>query len=195
MTNLVMPAGLIATRRAMLTGTAKATLSATAVALLVGCESMAQDNKMADPAADVGILNVALGLEYQAIDAYNQGAGSKLLSQGMLDVAVGFQSDHKKHADALVATIKKLGGTAADPKPHYDVGAEKAKTETDVLMLALGLEKGASETYASVVPQFGNRDLAKVAAQLAATEAMHYSLLSFNLKLGTGIGPSGFFPA
>ena len=197
MSNLTIPTGLIASRRALLGGTGQAVLSATAVALLIGCESMAagSQSSAATVEADVNILNTALGLEYQAIDAYNQGAGSKLLSDGSLRVALAFQADHKKHAEALAAAIKKLGGKAMGPKVHYDVGADKARSEGDVLKLALSLEKSAAETYASVVPVFANRDLAKVAAQLAATEAMHYALLSNALAMGTGIGASGFFPA
>ena len=42
------------------------------------------------PAADVTILNVALGLELEAIAAYKAGAGSKLLSGAALDMAGNF---------------------------------------------------------------------------------------------------------
>ena len=38
-------------RRALLSGAGKAALSATAVGLIVGCESIAQSDKAADPAA------------------------------------------------------------------------------------------------------------------------------------------------
>ncbi len=98
----------IASRRAFMGRTG--TLSAVAVALLAGQDAMAQ-GMSADTSKDVGILNVALGLEHEAINAYQLGAGSGLLQKGVLDVAVRFQSDHKAHRDALVATIQKLGGT------------------------------------------------------------------------------------
>lgn len=39
------------------------------------------------PAKDVGILNVALGLEHEAINAYRLGAGSGLLQKPVLEVA------------------------------------------------------------------------------------------------------------
>lgn len=61
-------------------------------------------------------MNVALGLEHEAINAYQIGAESGLLDKGTLGVAVGFQSDHKFHRDALIATIKKLGGKAVAEK-------------------------------------------------------------------------------
>ncbi len=86
------------------------TLSAVAVALLAGKDAMAQ-GMAGDTSKDVSILNVALGLEHEAINAYQLGAGSGLLQKPVLDVAVRFQADHKAHRDALIATIQKLGGT------------------------------------------------------------------------------------
>ena len=60
---------------------------------------------------DVAILNVALGLEHQAIAAYDAGAGSKLLSADQLKVAVSFQREHKAHRDALIKYIRRFKGT------------------------------------------------------------------------------------
>ena len=156
-------------------------LSAVAVALLAGQDAMAQGVK-ADVANDVGILNVALGLEHEAINAYQLGAGSGLLQKHVLDVAVQFQGHHKTHRDALVATIQKLGGTpvAAKKLDEYAqaLNAGALKNQTDVLDLAARLELGATNAYLSVIPSLGNRDLAKVAARLAADETMHYTVLS-----------------
>ena len=117
-------------------------LSALAVALLVGSERMA---KGASPSPnDVGILNTALGLEYHGIAAYQVGAESKLLKPATLKVAVQFQSDHKKHADALASTIVKLGGSPvlAKTPADYNFPTSKLKTEADVLTFAAGLRTG-----------------------------------------------------
>src|SRR6185436_19794702 len=71
-----------------------------------------------DPKRDTAILNVALALEHEAINAYALGAQSGLLQKPVLDVAVMFQGHHKAHRDALIATIEKLGGKAvAERKP------------------------------------------------------------------------------
>lgn len=51
-------------------------LSATAVALLGGRESLATSHSMDNTGDDVAILNVALGLEHEAIAAYQIGAES-----------------------------------------------------------------------------------------------------------------------
>lgn len=157
-----------------------ATLSAVAVALLSGREALAQ-GAMGDTAKDVQILNVALGLEHEAINAYQLGAGSGLLQKPVLDVAVQFQGHHKAHRDALVATIQKLGGSpVAEKKLEEYAAALKAntlKSQADVLELAARLELGATNAYLGVLPSLGNRDLAKVAARLAADETMHYTVL------------------
>ncbi len=93
---------IVPTRRRFPKGTGQAVLSASAVALIVGGESMAANRQTAsNPEGDVEILNIALGLEWEAIGAYQIGAESGLLEQPMLGVAVQFQGHHKTPADAL----------------------------------------------------------------------------------------------
>ena len=155
-------------------------LSASAVALLAGREALAQGMD-GDPAKDASILNVALGLEHEAINAYQLGAGSGLLQKPVLALALQFQGHHKAHRDALAATIRKLGGTpVAEMKPEdyaRALDAQKLKTQADVLALAARLELGAANAYLGVIPSFGERELAHVAARLAADETMHYTAL------------------
>ncbi|MFC5521448.1 ferritin-like domain-containing protein [Polaromonas jejuensis] len=157
------------------------TLSAVAVALLAGKSALAQ-GMGGDMSKDVGILNVALGLEHEAINAYQLGAGSGLLQKPVLDIAVQFQGHHKSHRDALMATIQKMGGTPVMEK-KLDEYAKALKADTlrnqgDVLDLAARLELGATNAYLGVIPAFGSKDLAKIAARLAADETMHYTFLT-----------------
>jgi rubrerythrin len=182
MTTLISSTAALAgatSRRAFMGHTG--TLSAVAVALLAGQDAMAQ-GMGADTSKDVSILNVALGLEHEAINAYQLGAGSGLLQKPVLDVAVRFQADHKAHRDALMATIQKLGGTPVMEKKLDDYAkalkADTLRNQADVLDLAARLELGAVNAYLGVIPAFGNKDLAKVAARLAADETMHYTLLN-----------------
>ena len=174
---------LIASRRGFLGTTS--TLSAVAVAMLAGNEALAQ-GMGSDPAKDVSILNVALGLEHEAINAYQLGAGSGLLQKPLLDVALLFQSHHKTHRDALIATIQKLGGkpvTEASIQTYAEsLKASTLKSQTDVLALAARLELGATNAYLGVIPAFESRDLAKVAGRLAADETMHYTALTSALS-------------
>jgi len=165
-------------------------LSAVAVALLAGQDALAQGMK-GDMSKDVAILNVALTLEHEAINAYQLGAGSGLLQKPVLDIAVQFQGHHKTHRDALAATIQKLGGKpVAELKlEEYAkaLNAASLKSQGDVLDLAARLELGATNAYLSVIPSLADRELAKVAARLAADETMHFTIL--NNALGRPLPP------
>lgn len=165
-------------RRKALAGSS-AVLSAGAIALLGGCEAMAAGSRAGDEAmaSDVRILNTALGAEYEAIAAYQIGAESGLLSRDVLNVAVTFQGHHKEHAEALAATVRKLGGQAVDRKKDYAFPVDTLHNQTDVLRFAASLEKGAVSAYLGAVPVFDDRALAQVAASILGDEAMHWAVL------------------
>jgi rubrerythrin len=171
----------------------KTVLSAAAVALLSGRDVLAQG--MSGGSADVNILNVALGLEYEGINAYQLGAQSGLLQKPVLDVATRFQTDHKEHRDALIATIRRLGGKPVEEKPIGEYAkalkADTLKSQADVLELAARLELGATNAYLGVIPSFKDPQLAKVAGRLAADEVMHWTIL--NNALGKPL-PAGGMP-
>jgi rubrerythrin len=148
--------------------------------VLGGCESMAASSSAS--AQDLDTLNVALGLEHEAINAYQLGAESGLLEKPVLNTAVLFQGHHKAHRDALVATITKLGGKPVGEKSMKDyataLDAGTLKSQGDVLALAARLEKGAANAYLGVIPSFSDKGLAQVAARLAADETMHWTVLA-----------------
>jgi hypothetical protein len=154
-------------------------LSAATEAMLAGVKVA---GAAGSPSADVGILNVALGLEHEAINAYQLGAQSGLLQKPVLDVAVLFQSHHKAHRDALISTINSLGGTPVAEKKLDEYAtqlkASTLKSQTDVLELAARLELNATNAYLGVIPSFKDSALAKVAARLAADETSHWTLLN-----------------
>ena len=169
------------TRRQFLSRSSGLTLSVAAVGMLAGARTAGAQSSSAME-ADVGILNVALGLEHEAINAYQLGAGSGLLQKPVLDVAVAFQSHHKGHRDALIAAIEKMGGRPVTEKPLDDyaraLNAASLKNQADVLMLASRLELGAVNAYLGVIPAFKDNKLGQVAARLAADETMHWTALS-----------------
>ena len=167
-------------RRLFLGNTTKWALSAGAVALLGGKDVLAQ--AVGGPvSADVNILNVALGLEYEGINAYQLGIKSGLLQPQIVVVATKFQDDHKGHRDALIATITKMDGKPVAEKTLDEYAkalkADTLKSQTDVLDLAVRLELGATNAYLGVIPSFKDAQLAKIAGRLAADEAMHYAVL------------------
>ena len=169
-------------RRGFLRRGGELTLSASAVALLAGCNAMASGQAVAEPSNDVAILNVALGLEHEAIGAYQIGAESGLLQKPVLGVAVLFQDHHKTHRDVLTDTIRMMSGTPVETRKISEYAdvlmAETLKNQTDVLMLADRLEKGAANAYLGVIPAFSDSGLSQVAGRLAADETMHWTVLS-----------------
>lgn len=172
MNSLIVPG-----RRRFLRAGATAAMSSGAFALLAGLDI--RGASAASSEKDIGVLNTALAAEQEAIAAYQVGAESGLLQKPVLNVAVGFQSDHKAHADALRSTITKLGGKPMAEKKiaDYKFPTEKLKTQNDVLRFAAGLEKGAVSAYLGAVPVFDNRDLARAAASILGNEAQHWTVL------------------
>jgi rubrerythrin len=169
-------------RRGVVLGALPA-LSATAVALLAGRPAWAA--KLAtghDAARDASVLNTALALEHEGINAYTLGAQSNLLEKSVLTVAMKFQDDHKAHRDRLIVAITGLGGTPVEEKSlgEYALALEvgKLKSQADVLDFAMGLERGAVNSYLGIIPSFADRGLAKLAGQLAADESGHFIVLT-----------------
>jgi Ferritin-like domain len=177
---------VLSSRRSFLSKSAGgAMLSVAAIGLLAGNSKLAHAQS-GDAGKDVGILNVALGLEHEAINAYQLGAQSGLLQKPVLDVAVLFQSHHKAHRDALVSTIQKMGGRAVAEKSIAEYAtalkADTLKSQADVLALAARLELGAANAYLGVIPAFADKNLAQISGRLAADETAHWTQL--NAALG-----------
>lgn len=173
----------VASRRRVLIGASTSVLSAGAIALLGNAPLARARTKATD--GDIGILNVAVGLEYEGIGAYAIALKSGLLKDAAVKAATKFQDDHKRHNDALIATIRKLGGepVAARTEAQYAkaLQVERLKNQQDVLELAARLELGATNAYLGVIPSLSDPQLGKVAARLAADEASHFALLNFDL--------------
>ncbi len=132
-------------------------------------------------AGDLAILNVALGLEHQAIAAYDAGAKSKLLSADQLKIAVSFQADHKRHRDALTGYIRRFGGVPVDPKPSYDFGT--ITSANDVVKLAQSLEDGAEAAYLANAAKLENREILNAAVPILEDEVRHNTVFKQLLGL------------
>jgi hypothetical protein len=141
-------------------------------------------------AGDLKILNVALGLEHEAIAAYQAGAESSLLQKAVLDVAVLFQTQHKQHRDALMATIKKAGGMPVEPRRVADYGWPALATQKDVLVFAARLEAGAASAYLGALKAIQNKDYLTAAASIMGNETQHLAIL--RQALGENPVPSSF---
>lgn len=127
-------------------------------------------------AGDLGILTAALYLEHEAIAAYQAGAESKLLSEGVLKVAVAFQSDHKLHRDGIIGVLRTLGGEPLEAQKKYRFG--RLKSEKDILRLARQLEKGAADAYSALAANIQNKDVLNFGALTLTDEVRHLTVLN-----------------
>lgn len=168
----------------------RSALSAAGLYAMLDMASPAFAKTSGDAAADVGLLNAALGLEQEGIAVYGIAAGSGLLQPEVVKVGVAFQAAHVGHAGMLEAAINRLGGTPVKPKSNdayiaaNNIGA--LKTQTDVLNLALKLERGATNAYLGLVGPLHDKALVSLVARTAADEATHVAVLMNALGLGLG---------
>jgi rubrerythrin len=171
----------VSRRDALFTG--GVALSGAAVALLAGRPALAAQHAGGQSAQkDASVINTALALEYEGINAYTLGAQSNLLEKPVLAIAVKFQDDHKVHRDRLLAVLKTLGATPVREKSLSEYAEElevnKLRNQTDVLNFAAGLERGAVNAYLGIIPSFADHALAKLAGQLASDETVHFAILN-----------------
>jgi len=136
---------------------------------------------------DVDMLNVALGLEHEAIYAYGLAGKSGLLSRKAAEVGLEFQQSHEGHRDLLTKIIGDKGGQPVASAEKYGWNVP-LKDEKDVLVLAFQLEVGAARAYLSVVPKFNDRKLSEGAAKIMSDEVLHATVL--RSVLGRDVVPS-----
>lgn len=130
---------------------------------------------------DLAIVNVALGLEHEAIAAYHAGAASGLLEGDLLDMAASFLDDHERHRDRLLGVLRRFGGTPVLPQEAYDFGTITAAG--DILALAHRLEQGAVDAYLANAGNLDSRDILDAAAGILADEVRHATAFKLALSL------------
>ncbi len=171
-------------RRGMFRIAGMTTLSAAAIAVLGGCKTMAATPMVSE--GDVNTLNVALGLEHEAINAYQLGAESGPPAKAGARRRGPVPKPPQAASRCPDRRDQEHGGTPVAEKPMNDyakaLNASTLKSQADVLTLAAKLEKGAANAYLGVIPSFESKDLAQVAGRLAADEVMHWTVLASALK-------------
>jgi len=130
---------------------------------------------------DLGILTAALYLEHEAVAAYQAGAESKLLSPGVLKVAVAFQSDHKYHRDGISGVLKSLGVEPKGPEKKYDFGS--LHSERDILRLARDRENGAVLAYGTLASNILTKAVLNFGANVLVDEVRHRTILTAALGM------------
>lgn len=138
---------------------------------------------------DVGVMQGALALEHEGIAAYKIAGASGLLTPDVLKVALVFLGHHEGHREALASLIMKAGGNPVEPKTDAEYIEElnlgALKTQGDVVALAARLEQGATNAYVGQIAAISDNATAKLFAQLATDEAVHWAVL--NGALGNAV--------
>lgn len=143
---------------------------------------MAITGKPHDISQDVDIIQGALAGEHAGIAAYRIAGASGLLVPDTLKVALVFKGHHEAHRDALAALISDIGTAPVAPKSDDDYIAEldlaALKNQSDVLLLALKLERGAATGYISQISSIRDSGLSQLFAQISADEMIHWTTLN-----------------
>ncbi len=137
-----------------------------------------------DDAGDVGILNFALTLEYLEADFYTQ--ASKLGLKGEYKaLAKDFGANEQAHVDALIATIRKLGGKPVK-SPQFAFGM---KSQQDFEKLAVTLEDTGVSAYNGAAPMIESGEVLAAAGGIVQVEARHAAALRFLAGMDPTKGP------
>ena len=127
-------------------------------------------------AGDVDIVNYALTLEYLESTFYTQGLKQvKGLSADDTKLAKKIRDDEDAHVDALIATVKKLGGKPA-AKPTFDFGGAFASPAA-FLKTANVLEDTGVSAYNGAATSISSVDVLGAAGSIVQVEARHAALI------------------
>ena len=130
---------------------------------------------------DVAVLDALLAIERSTLDAYRRIAGCGLVAPAYQDVLARHAADHRAHAELFAATIRTLGGKPSDRRAAPRDDATPA-SEAEALDLAARVELAGANACLRMLPSLRDRALAKVAARVAADEAMHWTRLNAALR-------------
>jgi len=118
---------------------------------------------------DIGILNFALTLEYLEAEFYKRGIANAKLSGEALGVAKEIGANEAEHVQALIGTIKQLGGTPVKaPTVVFPF-----KDQASFLKLAQVLEDTGVSAYNGAAPAIKSKEVLGAAGSIVQIEARH----------------------
>lgn len=147
---------------------------------------------------DLPLARTAASLEQLAVDTYQTGIDSGLVTTAAIaSAATLFQEHHQAHLDALNGAIKSLGGdevTTAN-RAVFDAlikpAVDAATVEADIVQLALDLENAAAQTYAYAGGTLSVPALRSTIMTIGGIEARHAAVLVMAAQAGS---PLDVFP-
>jgi rubrerythrin len=142
-----------------------------------------------DNKGDLKILNYALTLEFLEAEFYKQVIASGIVTdKKVASLATQFGDTEQQHVDALIKTIKDLGGTPVDaPKTKFQPTLDKGLMA--VLETAATVENLGAAAYLGQAGNIKNKDVLAAALAIHSVEARHAAAL--NQLVGRGFGGKG----
>jgi Ferritin-like domain len=199
------PAATSGTSSGSTAGTlAPTTAPTTTVAVTQPADTTSPPTTAADSGnMDLVLARTAASLEKLAVDTYGA-AGGLITTPAILAAATMFAGHHQMHLDALNAVITGAGGTAITEMNQavYDAlvkpAIDAAKTEADVVSLALALEEAAAQTYVFAGGALSTAGLRSTIMTIGGVEARHAAVLRMaalaQSPLDVFPNQRGFFP-
>ncbi len=151
-----------------------------------------------DGSMDLALARTAASLEKLAVDTYQTGIDSGLVTtMAIADAATLFQSHHQEHLDALNGAIRDAGGEEVT-EPNQAVfealiepAVTAAKKEGDIVQIAFDLESAAAQTYAFAGGTLSVPALRATIMTIGGIEARHAAILQIAAQ---GKAPADVFP-
>jgi rubrerythrin len=169
----------------------RATLAAGATVGAMSATPFISKALAAEAGGDVDILNYALTLEYLESDFYTRAAKQvKGLSSYEKKLTAELRDNELAHVDALVATIKKLGGKPV-AKPKFAYG-NAFGSRAAYLKLANTLEDTGVSAYNGAAGGIDSADVLAAAGGIVQVEARHAAMI--RLVRGKAPAPVAFDP-
>ena len=151
-----------------------------------------------DSSTDLPLARTAASLEKLAVDTYQVGIDSGLVTTMAIgDAAKLFQEHHQAHLDALNGAIEGAGGEPVTEQNQavFDAlvapAVAAARAEADIVQLALDLESAAAQTYAFAGGALSVPALRSTIMTIGGIEARHAAVLQIAAQAA---GPVDVFP-
>ncbi|MDQ3723717.1 MAG: ferritin-like domain-containing protein [Actinomycetota bacterium] len=141
--------------------------------------------------SDLKVLNYALTLEFLEADFYKQVIASGLVKDAKVaSIAKKFGDSEQEHVDALIATIKKLGGKPVDaPMTNFQPTLDKGLKA--VLETAATVENLGAAAYLGQAGNIKSKEVLAAALAIHSVEARHAAALNILVGRGFGDGKGG----
>ena len=151
-------------------------VSAAAALGLSGCASVSTPGEAKErPGDDLAVLISLIGLEHQAIAAYEAVLATRLLGDGEAEQAGAFLLDHRRHVERLGHALEQVGGALAKEEAAPSPASVTLADRGEALRYLVGVERGLALAHLGAVPAYGHRELADMFGESSCDEWIFFA--------------------